>query len=144
MDGWGAAGKGTLIGNLIKDLDPRFFSVITMKEPGEEELRKPFLWRYMETIPEAGKFVFLNSGWLNETVSDVIGHRIKEQDLEKRLKQIGIFERQLKDNGYLVVKLFLQISPSEQKERLEKLREEKDTKWRVAEKDLLQVKKRIS
>ncbi len=142
VDGWGAAGKGTLIGNLIKDLDPRFFSVITMKEPGEEELRKPFLWRYMETIPEAGKFVFLNSGWLNETVSDVICHRIKEQDLEKRLKQIGIFERQLKDNGYLVVKLFLQISPSEQKERLEKLREEKDTKWRVAEKDLLQVKKR--
>ena len=61
VDGWGAAGKGTLIGNLIKDLDPRFFSVITMKEPGEEELRKPFLWRYMETIPEAGKFVFLNS-----------------------------------------------------------------------------------
>ena len=134
VDGWGAAGKGTLIGNLIKDLDPRFFSVITMKEPGEEELRKPFLWRHMETIPEAGKFVFLNSGWLNETVSDVICHRIKEQDLEKRLKQIGIFERQLKDNGYLVVKLFLQISPSEQKERLEKLREEKDTKWRVAEK----------
>lgn len=51
IEGWGAAGKGTLIGNLIKELDPRFFSVITMKAPNEEEMRKPFLWRYMETIP---------------------------------------------------------------------------------------------
>ena len=128
VEGWGSAGKGTLIGNLIKELDPRFFSVITMKAPGEEELRKPFLWRYMETIPEAGKFVFLNSGWLTETVDDVMNHRIDEEALEKRFKQLRIFERQLKDNSYLVIKLFLQIPPAEQKKRLEKLKGAKDTK----------------
>jgi len=142
VEGWGSAGKGTLIGNLIKELDPRFFSVITMKAPGEEESRKPFLWRYMETIPEAGKFVFLNSGWLTETVDDVMNDRIDEEALEKRFKQLRIFERQLKDNGYLVIKLFLQIPPAEQKKRLEKLKGAKDTKWRVAERDLLQAKKR--
>lgn len=142
IEGWGAAGKGTLIGNLIKDLDPRFFCVTTMKEPNEEERRKPFLWRYMETIPEAGKFVFLNSGWLNETADDVANDRIDEETLEQRLRQIRTFDRQLKDNGYLVIKLFLQISREEQKERLDKLKEEKHTRWRVSEKDIQQVKKR--
>lgn len=142
IEGWGAAGKGTLIGNLIKELDPRFFRVIKMKKPNEEESRRPFLWRYMETIPEAGKFVFLDSGWLDETVEDIMQDRIDDTALEKRLQQIRIFERQLKDNGYLVVKLFLQIPSKEQKQRLDKLLDKKDTKWRVDKSDILQVKRR--
>ena len=142
LEGWGAAGKGTLIGNLIKEMDPRFFRVIPMKAPAAEEQRKPFLWRYMENIPEAGKFVFLDSGWLEETVDDVLAKKLDDAALEQRLRQIRIFERQLKDNGYLVVKLFLQIPPEEQKERLDKLLDKKDTQWRVENKDLLQVKKR--
>ena len=142
LEGWGAAGKGTLIGNLIKEMDPRFFRVIPMKAPAAEEQRKPFLWRYMENIPEAGKFVFIDSGWLEETVDDVLAKKLDDAALEQRLRQIRIFERQLKDNGYLVVKLFLQIPPEEQKERLDKLLDKKDTQWRVENKDLLQVKKR--
>jgi len=142
IEGWGAAGKGTLIGNLIKELDPRFFQVVKMQKANEDEKRKPFLWRYMEKIPEAGKFVFLDSGWLNETVDDVMHDKIDDVALEKRLRQIRTFERQLKDNGYLVVKLFLQIPPKEQKHRLDKLLENKDTSWRVDEDDILQVKKR--
>lgn len=142
IEGWGAAGKGTLIGNLIENMDPRFFRVIKMDAPNEEALRRPFLWRYMEVAPEAGKFVFLDSGWLSETADDVMDGRIDDEALERRLQQIRIFERQLKDNGYLVVKLFLQIPPEEQKRRIEKLQSDKSTKWRVSEKDILQVKKR--
>lgn len=78
IEGWGAAGKGTLIGNLIKELDPRFFQVVKMQKANEDEKRKPFLWRYMEKIPEAGKFVFLDSGWLDETVDDVMHDKIDD------------------------------------------------------------------
>ena len=142
IEGWGAAGKGTLIGNLIEDMDPRFFRVIKMSEPNEEARRRPFLWRYMEVAPETGKFVFLDSGWLRETADDMINGRIDDETLERRLWQIRTFDRQLKDNGYLVVKLFLQIPQEEQKRRMEKLQNDKNTRWRVSEKDILQVKKR--
>ena len=142
IEGWGAAGKGTLIGNLIKELDPRFFTVINMDVPAEKEKRKPFLWRYMEQIPEAGKFVFLDSGWVDELAEDVLAGLVDDEVLEQRMRQIRTFERQLKDNGYLVVKLFLQIPQEEQKKRLGKLAEKKDTKWRVAGKDRMQLKKR--
>ena len=142
IEGWGAAGKGTLIGNLIKELDPRFFTVINMDVPVEKEKRKPFLWRYMEQIPEAGKFVFLDSGWVDELTDAVLAEEIDDEVLEQRIQQIRTFDRQLKDNGYLVVKLFLQIPKEEQKRRLGKLSQKKDTKWRVADKDHMQVKKR--
>ena len=43
LEGWDAAGKGSVLGKVIKDLDPRFFDVRTMDKPSEEELRRPFL-----------------------------------------------------------------------------------------------------
>ena len=58
VEGWGTAGKGHVIGQLIKNIDPRFFKVASMAAPTEEERRKPFLYRHFVNIPEAGKFLF--------------------------------------------------------------------------------------
>ena len=41
FEGWGTAGKGSVLGKVIKNVDPRFFKVATMDEPTEEERRKP-------------------------------------------------------------------------------------------------------
>ncbi|MCB0293199.1 MAG: phosphate--AMP phosphotransferase, partial [Calditrichaeota bacterium] len=43
FEGWDAAGKGTLINQLILTLDPRHFSVFSTLQPGEEEIHRPFL-----------------------------------------------------------------------------------------------------
>ena len=48
FEGWGASGKGSTIGKIIKNIDPRFFKVATMSAPGEDDLRRPFLYRYMK------------------------------------------------------------------------------------------------
>ena len=69
FEGWGASGKGTTIGRVIKYIDPRFFKVATMSKPTEDELRRPFLYRYFNQIPEAGKFTFLDSGWMKSGCS---------------------------------------------------------------------------
>ncbi|MDD3204350.1 MAG: polyphosphate:AMP phosphotransferase [Lachnospiraceae bacterium] len=142
VEGWGAAGKGTLISYLIRDLDPRFFQVIPTKPPTKEEKRKPFLCRHMQNIPEAGQFVFLDAGWMEETVCDVIDGKCKGKELKKRLEDINIFERQLVDNGYLVLKIFVDVPKDIQKERIQRLLADEDTKWRVGKRDLEQVEER--
>ena len=43
VEGWGAAGKGSVIHSLIRELDPRFFKVRSVGMPTEEERRWPFL-----------------------------------------------------------------------------------------------------
>ncbi len=58
FEGWGASGKGSTIGKVIKNIDPRFFKVATCLHQQKRELRKPFLYRYMKEIPEEGKFTF--------------------------------------------------------------------------------------
>ncbi|MDD3368758.1 MAG: polyphosphate:AMP phosphotransferase [Lachnospiraceae bacterium] len=142
VEGWGASGKGTLISYLIRDLDPRFFQVIPIKSPTKEEKRKPFLCRHMENIPEAGKFVFLDSGWMEETVCDMVDSKCKGKDLKKRFHDIIMFERQLVDNGYLVLKIFVDVSKEEQKARIKGLLSDEDTSWRVGKRDQEQLEDR--
>ena len=69
MEGWGTAGKGSCIGEIIQNIDPRFFKVESMEKKTEEEERRPFLYRHFAKIPEAGKFVFLDSGWMKSGCS---------------------------------------------------------------------------
>lgn len=138
FEGFGAAGKGSVLGKIIKNMDPRFYSVDTMKSPTEEEMRKPFLCRYFERIPEAGRFVFLDGGWVEEVVSDRVHDRLSDGKYKERVDSIKRFERTLTDNGYLVMKFFFHIDKDVQKERLETLEAHKNTSWRVSKEDLYQ------
>ena len=140
IEGWGAAGKGSAIGQIIKNIDPRFFKVFTMSDPTPEELRKPFLCRFFEKIPEAGKFTFLDSGWMDEITKQRLHGGLDEEGYAARVESVKRFERQLTDNGYLVLKFFFHITEKEQKERIHKLQATKDTAWRVSDRDVWQNK----
>ena len=140
VEGWGTAGKGSVIGQMIRNIDPRFFKVAPMDQPTEEEKRKPFLCRYFTKIPEAGKFMFLDSGWMDEVTRNRVHGEMDQKTYEQRIDSIRRFERQLTDNGYLVMKLFCHISEKEQKKRIEDLVEDIDTRWRVSENDKWQNK----
>ena len=131
FEGWGTSGKGSTIGKVIRNIDPRFFKVVTMSEPTDEELRYPFLYRFFKEIPEAGKFTFLDSGWLEQICREHLEGKTDEKEYASRIESVRNFERQLTDNGYLVLKFFMQIEKKEQKKREQDLLESKDTKWRV-------------
>lgn len=138
IEGWGASGKGSAIGRIIRNIDPRFFKVFSMSTPTEEEQRKPFLCRYFEKIPEAGKFTFLDSGWMDEIMKDRLHGGMDDAAYAQRVDSVKRFERQLTDNGYLVLKFFFHISQKEQEQRIERLLQDKDTAWRVSRSDVWQ------
>lgn len=135
FEGWGTAGKGSVLGKVIRNIDPRFFKVAAMDVPTQEERRKPFLYRYFVKIPEAGKFMFLDSGWMDEVTGECLDGVLREKDYKKKIESVKRFERQLTDNGYLVMKFFFHISQKEQKKRIDALKSDKNTSWRVGEKD---------
>ena len=120
-----------MISKVIRNIDPRFFKVATMSAPTEEEVRRPFLYRYMKQIPEEGKFTFLDSGWMEQTVKEVLNGELEGDAYERRIESIRRFERQLTDNGYLILKFFMEIDKDEQEKRMKKLLSKDDTKWRV-------------
>ena len=138
IEGWAAAGKGSLIKELISEIDPRFYSVVSPVITPESQQRYPFLYPYMKAIPQNGKITFLDSGWMECAVQKFLRHEITKDEYRNRIRQVNEFERQLRDGGYLVLKLFVHIEKGEQFKRLRDLAEAPQTEWRVTGDDLWQ------
>ena len=138
IEGWAAAGKGSLIKEFISELDPRFYHVESPKILPEAEERYPFLYPYMKAIPVNGKVTFLDSGWMENVVRKYLRHEITKEDYRHRIRQVNEFERQLRDGGYVILKIFLHVPKSVQYERLRDLVENPATEWRVDKEDLWQ------
>ena len=138
VEGWAAAGKGSLINELISEIDPRFYNVTSPAIVPQSEERYPFLYPYAKAIPENGKIMFYDSGWMDGAVYKFLRREITKKQYKEIIRSVNEFERQLRDGGYLVLKLFLHIGREEQKERLAALRDNHETEWRVTENDLWQ------
>ncbi len=135
LEGWGASGKGTLIADMIKMLDPRFFKVYSTMPATEAERRYPLMKRYWANIPEYGTLAVLDRSWYQELAIAKMEEGITDGEYSRRVELVNTFERQLSDDGYLIIKFFLHISQKEQKKRFLKLKEDSSTKWRVTELD---------
>ena len=72
---------------------------------------------------------------MEETSGQVLRKELSGADYEKRIESIRRFERQLTDNGYLVLKFFMHIEKEEQDHRITKLLQKEDTSWRVTKFD---------
>ena len=140
IEGWAAAGKGTLIKELISELDPRFYHVVSPKIISESAERFPFLCQYVQAIPVKGKVTFYDSGWMENVVRKYLNHEITKDDYRNRIREVNEFERQLRDGGYMILKIFLHIGKRKQYERLYRLAEDPKTEWRVDRDDLMQHK----
>ena len=141
FDGWSASGKGSQIGKLIKYMDPRFYTVESIRTPNVIEARKPWLHRYWEKLPKKGEFLIFDRSTFRDTVNSYMFGEISKDECKKRVAEINTFERQLADDGYLIIKFFLHISSKEQKNRIEELLDSKVTKWRVDDHDMINMKK---
>jgi len=136
FEGWDAAGKGTLINRLIMPLDPRGFSVHSTLAPNEEERLRPFLWRSWIKTPARGRIAVYDRSWYRRLLNDRVDGELKTEDLPSAQRDIVSFERQLADDGNIIIKLFLHISKKTQKMRFAKLRGHEATAWRVTKGDL--------
>lgn len=136
FEGYGAAGKGLQIGKLIHGMDPRGFEVYTVKKETEEEAMHPFFWRFWTKTPAKGRIAIFDGSWYRKVLIDRFEKRTKERELPEAYYSICSFEKQLTDDGNVVIKFLLDIDKKEQKRRLEKLKGNKETAWRVSQGDL--------
>ena len=138
FEGWSAAGKGSRIRSIIRFFDPRGFEVFTTQRTTEDERLRPYMWRFWQKIPAAGRIHVFDRSWYQ---SLMLGHRKKEAALKAPVYDIKSYEKTLADNGALIIKLFLHVSKEEQKKRLSLLYNDPETAWRVKKSDLKQNRK---
>jgi PPK2 family polyphosphate:nucleotide phosphotransferase len=146
LQGIDAAGKDGTIRHVMSGVNPQGVAVHSFKVPSAEELDHDFLWRYARCLPARGEIGIFNRSHYEEVlVVRVHPDLLERQKLppaargggvwQRRYREINDWERYLVDNGFRVVKLFLNLSREEQRIRfLDRIdRAEKNWKFSAAD-----------
>jgi len=135
FEGEDASGKGGAIKRLVSPLDPRHVRVVQFAAPTHDEKRHHFLWRFWPSLPGWGGMAVFDRSWYGRVlVERVEGFATREQWL-RAYDEINDFERTLSDEGTILIKFWLHISPDEQLKRF-KAREKDPLKaWKLTDDD---------
>ncbi len=129
-------GKDGTIRHVFSGVNPQGVHVRGFKAPSDRELAHDYLWRIHQETPEDGAITIFN----RSHYEDVLVVRVKgfapEEVWSKRYGHIREFERMLSDEGTRIVKLFLNISKDEQRDRLQSRLAETDKHWKFNTDDL--------
>jgi PPK2 family polyphosphate:nucleotide phosphotransferase len=123
-----AAGKDGTIRHVMSGVNPQGVEVHSFKQPSTEELDHDFLWRYARRLPARGHIGIFNRSHYEEClIVRVHPELLDKQKLppssrgrdiwSRRFRAINDWERYLTDQGYRIVKLFLNLSKEEQRRR---------------------------
>jgi len=139
FEGWSASGKGTSISRVTNALDPRYFDVRTAGKITEDKIMRPFMWSFWTYLPARGQIAIMDKSWHRIILPGVREEwEISSHVANTFYADVNAFERQLTDDGYLIIKFFLHISKKEQRRRFEKLENDKNVSWRLRPHDWAQ------
>ncbi len=144
-----AAGKDGAIKHVMSGLNPQGVNVYSFKQPSKEELAHDYLWRAICCLPERGYIGLFNRSYYEDVLivrvrdiwkSYAMPARCLDVDkddfFKKRYRQIVNLEDFLYENGYRLVKIFLNLSKDEQKRRLIARIDEPSKNWKFSAGDL--------
>lgn len=128
-----AAGKDGAIKHVMSGLNPQGVNVTSFKHPTHEDYDNNFFWRFNKSLPARGEIAIFNRSYyehtlicrvhpkyiLNEKIPGInTVEDINDKFWHQRFKQFKRFEKNLVQNGIIILKFYLHISPDEQLERL--------------------------
>jgi polyphosphate:AMP phosphotransferase len=114
FEGMDAAGKGSTIRRITHALDARFYRVIPVAAPSEEERAQPYLWRFWRQIPGHGRAVIFDRSWYGRVLVERVEKFASEFDWMRAYGEINQFEEQLAESGAIVCKFWMSITPQQQ------------------------------
>ncbi len=144
-----AAGKDSIVKHVMGGLNPQGVTVHSFKQPSAEELSHDFLWRANQALPPRGGIAIFNRSYYEDVLAVQVHdlqttYRMpprttemgKAEFFRRRYRQIRDYERYLYENGYRVLKLFLNVSKEKQKERFLERIEIPAKNWKFSASDL--------
>jgi PPK2 family polyphosphate:nucleotide phosphotransferase len=146
-----AAGKDGTIKHIMSGLNPSGVKVYSFKSPSTIELSHDYFWRHYKELPARGEIgIFNRSHYENVLITKVHPEFILNEKLpyiksvkdidknfwEDRYAQINRFEKNITENGTIILKFFLHVSKHEQKRRFIERIDDPKKNWKFSVADL--------
>ncbi|MFE2681744.1 polyphosphate kinase 2 family protein [Streptomyces mirabilis] len=142
-----AGGKDGTIRHVMSGVNPQGVQVSSFKVPSTEELDHEYLWRYARRLPARGEIAIFNRSHYEEVLvvrvhpENLVRQKLPGDTLgpgvwDRRYREINHWERYLTDNGFKVVKIFLNLSKEEQRTRFLKRIDLPEKNWKFSAADV--------
>jgi polyphosphate kinase 2 (PPK2 family) len=135
MEGSDAGGKGGAIKRLVAPLDPRHFSVTSYAAPDSRELRHHFLWRFWSKVPGRGGMCVFDRSWYGRLLVERVEGFASVEQWTRAFDEIVNFERGMVQEGVILVKFWMQVSPDEQLSRFKGRETDPLRQWKLTDED---------
>jgi len=136
FEGRDAAGKGGIIRRIGERVSKRVFRAVALPKPSDRQRTQWYFQRYIEQLPAAGEVILFDRSWYNRAgVEPVMGFCTPEER-DRFLRLAPDFERNLVDDGIILIKYWLEVSSEEQQKRFESRIAEPTKQWKLSPMDL--------
>lgn len=151
LQGMDTSGKDGTVKHLLSGLNPSGVKVHNFKTPSSIELSHDYLWRHYKELPARGEIgIFNRSHYENVLITKVHPEMLLQEKLpgihsvkdvqkefwEKRYDQINNFEKNIAENGTIILKFFLHLSKDEQKRRFIERIDDPKKNWKFSLADI--------
>lgn len=135
FEGSDAAGKGGTIRRVTQALDARFYQVVQIAAPTDEERARPYLWRFWRNLPRWGHVTIFDRSWYGRVLVERLEGLCPPADWQRAYGEINAFEEQLVLSGSTVLKFWLTTSKDEQLRRFEEREAMGFKRYKITEED---------
>ncbi|MEI6292913.1 MAG: polyphosphate:AMP phosphotransferase [Methanomicrobiales archaeon] len=135
IEGWNASGITSVSGEIVQAIDPRGYNLYSIGTPTDEEKAHNLIWRFFIKTPAKGRIAIFARSWYSRTLAEQLSGLNWNEKLLESTSAIRNFERQLVDDGALVLKFFLHISKEEQRVRMIERERNTLTGWMITRGD---------
>lgn len=135
VEGPDAAGKGGAIKRVTERLDPRLVRVYSVVKPTPEEYQHHYLWRFWTKLPPYGQLAIFDRSWYGRLLVERVEKFCTEIEWRRAYREINEFERQLTDDGAIILKFFLHVSKDEQLVRFKRREADPYKHWKISDED---------
>ncbi len=132
FEGRDAAGKGGAIRRIAAHINPRYYRIIALDKPTEDERGQWYFQRYVNQLPEPGKIVFFDRSWYNRAVVEPVNGFCTDEEHAIFMSQVNNFEKMLIQSNTYLIKLYFSISKEEQQKRFEEIKKSDLKRWKMS------------
>jgi polyphosphate kinase len=141
FEGRDTAGKGGVISRIMQRCSPRVFKHIALPTPSDREKSQLYIQRYIAHFPAAGEIVLFDRSWYNRAGVERVMGFCSDDEYRRFLRLVPAIEREIGNNGIILLKYFLDVSQAEQRRRFAARITDPVKHWKLSPMDVESVRR---
>jgi polyphosphate kinase 2 (PPK2 family) len=109
--------------------------VYSITKPTPLEYKHHYMWRFWNKLPAHGEIVIFDRSWYGRVLVERVEGFATPEEWKRAYREILEFERQLVEDGTILLKFYISISKAEQLRRFKERQGDPYKHWKINEED---------